>query len=184
VKCTLPVKFVTVLPEAPSARTVTVADAPAVTDDDPVTATFEYAWWMDGGNIYETNRVKSVTVTAPTVDAGRNGPGSAPTSIAYFDVVGRPIWTMDEDGFINYTAYDNASGGIIKQIVDVATTQTGTFANKPSGWTTPGGAGLHLTTTFDVARKLTSPGPLGPLVPVCSTRKTSPFAAVNVLHPD
>jgi hypothetical protein len=62
------------------------------------------------------------------------------------DAYGRPIWTMDAAGFIGYTQYDDATGAVVKTIADVDTTQTGTFSNKPAGWSTPSGGGLHLTT--------------------------------------
>jgi RHS repeat-associated protein len=61
-----------------------------------------------------------------------------------------PVWMKDEAGFISYTLYDQATGAVIKTISDVDTTQTGTFANLPSGWTTPSGGGLHQTSTSEV----------------------------------
>src|SRR5262249_33692959 len=57
---------------------------------------------------------------------------------------------MDAAGFISYMQYDDATGAVVKTIADVDTTQTGTFSNKPSGWSTPTGGGLHLTTTYEV----------------------------------
>ena len=39
---------------------------------------------------------------------------------------------------------------MVKTIADVDTTQTGDFADLPSGWSTPAGGGLHLTTTYEV----------------------------------
>src|SRR4029077_16612938 len=63
---------------------------------------------------------------------------------------GRVIWTKDQAGFLTYTAYDDVTGGVTKTIQDVDTTQTGTFANLPSGWSTPSGGGLHRTTTYEV----------------------------------
>jgi len=53
-------------------------------------------------------------------------------------------------GYLTYTAYDQATGAVVKRIVDVDTSQTDTFADKPAGWTTPGGGGRHLTTTYEV----------------------------------
>ena len=39
---------------------------------------------------------------------------------------------------------------VTKVIRDVDTTQTSTFSNLPTGWSTPSGGGLHLTTTYEV----------------------------------
>lgn len=57
-------------------------------------------------------------------------------------------WSKDADGFIAYTAYDQATGAVVRTIQDVDTTQTSDFAGLPGGWSTPGGGGLHLITTL------------------------------------
>jgi RHS repeat-associated protein len=90
-----------------------------------------------------------MTVTMPTVTTAQNGPNTATSQTTYFDTYGRPIWSKDADGFLSYTAYDQASGAITKQIQDVDTTQTSDFANLPSGWSTPTGGGLHLKTLYE-----------------------------------
>jgi RHS repeat-associated protein len=95
-------------------------------------------------------RIASQTVTLPTVTSDENGPGTADTSTTYFDIFGRPIWTKDGDGFLNYTAYDPATGAVTKFIQDVDTTQTSNFSNLPSGWSTPSGGGANLITTYTV----------------------------------
>jgi RHS repeat-associated protein len=91
-----------------------------------------------------------VTVTLPTVTTGENGSGVAATTTEVFDQYGRVIWSKDADGYLTYTQYDQATGAVVKQIVDVDTTQTSTFSNLPSGWSTPTGGGLQLTTTMTV----------------------------------
>ena len=91
-----------------------------------------------------------MTTTLPTISTSQNGPNSADSSVTYFDAYGRPIWTKDADGFINYTEYDQATGAVTKMITDVDTTQTGDFSNLPSGWSTPSGGGLHLISTYEV----------------------------------
>jgi RHS repeat-associated protein len=108
------------------------------------TTTFAYTWQGS------TAQPASIVTTLPTVAAAQNGPGTATTLTTVFDAFGRPIWQKDGDGFLTYTAYDQATGAVVKQIRDVDTTQTSTFTNLPSGWTTPAGGGLHLTTTYEV----------------------------------
>ena len=81
---------------------------------------------------------------------GENGPNSADTSVVVYDSFENPIWTKDADGFLNYAAYDVATGTLTKSITDVDTTQTSTFTSLPSGWSTPSGGGLQLTATATV----------------------------------
>ncbi len=108
--------------------------------------TTSYAYtWQSG-----TFSPASITTTLPTVTTAENGPNSATSVVTVMDSKGRPIWSKDQGGFLTYTEYDNTTGAVTKQIVDVDTTQTSTFANLPSGWSTPSGGGLQLTTTYEV----------------------------------
>jgi RHS repeat-associated protein len=109
-----------------------------------------------------STQVQSLTVSLPVISAAQNGPGTADTSTTVNDIYGRPIWTKNADGFINYVQYDQATGAVVKTITDVDATKTGDFLNLPSGWTTPTGGGLHLITTMQVdglgrTTKLTDP---------------------------
>ncbi len=108
--------------------------------------TTSYAYTWQGS----TSQPDQITVTKPTVTTAQNGPNSADTGTTVYDAYGRPIWIKDGNGILTYIAYDVMTGAVVKQIIDVDTTQTTTFANKPSGWSTPGGAGAHLTTTYEV----------------------------------
>jgi YD repeat-containing protein len=56
------------------------------------------------------------------------------------------LWTKDERGFITRNTYDSVKGALIQTIVDV----DHTLVSTPSGWTTPSGGGLHLTTDYTV----------------------------------
>ncbi len=109
-----------------------------------------------------TIQPQSVTVTRPTATTGRNGSNTAESDMSVMDDRGRVIWTKDAGGFLAYTEYDDVTGGVTKTIKDVDTTQTTTFANLPSGWSTPGGGGLHQTTAYELddqgrATKTTDP---------------------------
>src|SRR5262245_17288369 len=66
------------------------------------------------------------------------------------DSYGRPVWSRDGDGFLSYTEYDPFTGAVVKAISDVNTTQTGDFSGLPSGWGTPAGGGLHLSSNWEV----------------------------------
>src|SRR5207248_2285494 len=72
------------------------------------------------------------------------------TQTTVYDTYGRPVWTKDGDGFLNYTAYDEASGAVVKTVTDVNTSNTSDFTGLPSGWSTPTGGGLHLITLYEV----------------------------------
>jgi RHS repeat-associated protein len=120
------------------------------------TTSYSYTWFSG------TTRKQSVAVSLPTISAAQNGPGTADVQTTFFDTYGRPVWTKDGDGFINYTTYDPATGAVNKTITDVDTTRTGDFQNLPAGWGTPAGGGLHLITQREVdilgrTTKLTDP---------------------------
>src|SRR5262249_9364747 len=104
--------------------------------------TTSYAYTFFTGTV----RVQSQTTTAPVIGSAQNAPGAVDVSTVYFDPYGNPIWSKDGDGFLFYTAYDPATGAVVKSIEDVNTQGTNDFSNLPSGWTTPAGGGLELIT--------------------------------------
>jgi hypothetical protein len=53
-----------------------------------------------------------MTVTYPVVSAAQNGSAVADVETTFYDVYGRPVWYKDGDGFLNYTAYDTATGAV------------------------------------------------------------------------
>ncbi|MDY3560568.1 hypothetical protein R5W23_001812 [Gemmata sp. JC673] len=120
--------------------------------------TTSYGYTFQSG----TNQIASTTVTLPTVTTAQNGSNSGTTATVVNDTFGRPVWAKDQAGVLSYTQYDDLTGAVVKTITDVNTSLTGTFANLPSGWSTPSGAGLHLTTSYEVdalgrATKVTHP---------------------------
>jgi RHS repeat-associated protein len=120
------------------------------------TTSYAYTWFAS------TTQPQSVAVTKPVISATQNGPASADVETTFNDVFGRPIWFKDADGYLTYTAYDQATGAVVKTITDVDTTRTSDFTNLPTGWTTPSGGGLHLITQMVVdglgrTTKLTDP---------------------------
>jgi hypothetical protein len=129
-------------------RTVSpIATATAYRNDDGTgdqTTSYAYSWYTD------TLQMQSVTTTWPAVSTDQNGPGDSDVTRTFFDIYGRPIWGMDGAGFITYTAYDPASGGVTKSIVDVDTDDEDEFTDKPAGWTTPDDGGLNLITLLEV----------------------------------
>jgi RHS repeat-associated protein len=112
------------------------------------TTTHTYTWFSG------TISMQSMTVSAPVVTSSQNGPGTAAMTITYFNTLGQPIWTKDADGYINYTAYDPATGAVVKTIVDVNTANTSQFTNLPAGWSSlTTGTPLNLVTTYQVDNK-------------------------------
>ncbi len=111
-----------------------------------------------------TQQAASVTSTTPVVSAAQNGSGTASSTTVVFDTLGRVIWSKDAAGVLNYTAYDPQTGAAVKTISDVNTAITSDFANLPSGWTTPSGAGNRLISTYEtdsLGRTTKSVDPLG-----------------------
>ncbi|HLJ96277.1 MAG TPA: SBBP repeat-containing protein, partial [Gemmataceae bacterium] len=128
------------------------------------TTSYAYTWFPS------STQVASMTVTSPIVSTAENGPGTADLETSVYDTYGRVIWSRNSinpsggqaDGYITYTAYDQATGAVVETIQDVDTTRTGDFTNLPSGWITPTGGGLRLITQMVVdmlgrTTKLTDP---------------------------
>jgi RHS repeat-associated protein len=97
-----------------------------------------------------TVQTQSRTTTLPVISAAQNGPGVADQSVTVYDSYGRDVWDMNADGYINYTAYDPATGAMVESITDVNAANTSDFSNLPGGWSTPAGGGLNLVTSYQV----------------------------------
>jgi hypothetical protein len=108
------------------------------------TTTYGYSWFGS------THQVEKTTVTRPAATAGQNGSGSADADLVVNNSDGRPVWVKDAAGFIHYTEYDFATGGVVKTIADVNTATTSDFTGLPGGWSTPSGGGKHLKTVYEV----------------------------------
>jgi RHS repeat-associated protein len=111
---------------------------------------YAYTWFTNGTQA--TAQVQSLTVTAPVISAGQNGPGTADVDTTFFDTLGRPIWHKDADGYIDYTAYDPATSAVVKTITDVDYSKLSTDEQTSfnvTGWSHPTG-GLHLVRTIQV----------------------------------
>ena len=136
----------------------------------PETTTYSYSW-QNNSSGQVTNQIADMITTNPVVSTSQNGSGVATTTQTVYNQFGQVVWTMDAKGFITYTAYDNATGAVIQTVQDVNTANlsdivnySGSYAGGtlafgsdgynqygvpelPSGWITPTGAGLNLTTT-------------------------------------
>jgi len=105
------------------------------------TTSYSYTWYSG------TAQEQSVTTTLPTITTAENGSNTANTTVTVYDTFGNVQWTQDANGFIDYAQTDPLTGAVVKSITDVDTTQTSTFTNLPSGWTTRSGGGLQLVTS-------------------------------------
>lgn len=101
-----------------------------------------------------TNGIETRTTTKPVISTGQNGPGGSTgdTTIEYFDTYGHVIWREDPDGYITYSGYDIPTGALIRQVVDVDTSETSDFLSTdsvPSGLTSISGlTHLRLLTVY------------------------------------
>lgn len=108
------------------------------------TTSYTYSWFSG------TTQEQSVTRYSPGISTEQNGSGTVSVTTVVFDGYGRPIWTKNAGGYLNYLAYDQASGAVVTQIIDVNTALTSQFTGLPSGWSTPSDGGLHLVTQLQV----------------------------------
>src|SRR6185436_1803323 len=69
-----------------------------------------------------TAQVLERTTTYPIVPTSQNRSNVATSMKTQFDIFGRGIWSMDEDGFIHATEYDTLTSAVTKKIRDVNTT--------------------------------------------------------------
>ncbi len=114
-------------------------------DDGTGTEPTYYGYtWYSGTAGMQSETVDWVVTTAS------NGTGVPEVATTYFDPYGNAQWVQDPDGYLQYDAYDAATGALLTQIVDVNTADVGEFTNLPSGWHTPSGGGLNLVTTDQV----------------------------------
>ena len=89
-----------------------------------IKTSYAYTFW-DSGDI----QVKKKTTTLASVSSGQNGSGTATTTEEYYDKLGRLRWTVDGEGYINYTSYHPHTGGRAYSAEDVSP------ASMPSGAT-------------------------------------------------
>ncbi len=134
-------------------------------DRNPRTTNYSYTWYTSGGTT--TAQMLSMTVNPPVVtapsmnDPGQNGPGVADADQTFYDSYGRPIWHRNSinlmgntplDGYIDYTAYDPATGAMTKTIQDVDYSKLNTAEQMSfamTGWNHVTG-GLHLVSQMSV----------------------------------
>ena len=159
----------TIYPEA----SYTQYQSSANNGSTPETTTYSYSWQNNVGNL-STNQIADLTTTNPVVSTSQNGSGTATSNQTVYNQFGLPVWTMDEKGYITYTAYDNATGAVIQSVQDVNTANLSDLTNYsgaypggtlafgsngynqlgvpelPSGWATPAGGGLNLVTSYKV----------------------------------
>jgi RHS repeat-associated protein len=136
---------------------VTVFRSDASGGSDPATTLYEYAFFTG------THRTESRTAKMPAVPTAENGENVIDEVTDVFDELGNLRWNQGARGFIRRILYDVTTGGMIQRIEDVNTTLV---TGEPSGWTTPAGGGLHVTTDYalDAMGRVTEM--LGPVHPI------------------
>ncbi len=92
----------------------TVYRSPSLSGASPEKTTYTYAWYTG------TQQMSSRTTARAIIASGQNGPGGTmgDSTVEFFDQFGNVVWTQDPEGYLTYTAYDNAKGGVIEHVVD------------------------------------------------------------------
>lgn len=93
---------------------------------DYAQTSYGYTFWSS------TWRLKSATITHPTVVTGANGSGSASTSMLYLDELGRAIFTREEGDRYIWTKYD--STGLVAAVVDDPNSSTSGANSDKDTW--------------------------------------------------
>ena len=118
---------------------------------DPAETDYTYTWLSDSLQVLQK------TTTHPIVATSQNGSGTANSRMEVYDEYGRINWSMDENGAITYTLFDNATGAPVQRIDDV---NTGEMSGAPAGWSSPDGLNLVTDYEFDLlARTVQILGP-------------------------
>ena len=133
------------------------------------TTTYSYQFNTSSSN---GPAIESETTIQPVVAADQHGSGVAAQSKDVYNTFGQVVWSKDANGSISYTAYDPATGAVVKQIQDV--NLAGNTGDAPFqsdlglltglGWTTPADGGKNLVTTYVVdsqGRTTKRPTPTG-----------------------
>lgn len=88
-------------------------------------------WWGSTVTSSDYFREKSIEVELPAIATSKNGSNSSNESVSYFKKDGRLVFSEDEIGILDYTAYDVVTGMPRYTVTDADTS-----------WTAPGGSGL------------------------------------------
>ena len=94
--------------------------AAVISKTDASRLTTEYAYTFHDSST-AAQRMKTRTITYPTVPADQNGPATAVMTSEYYDDRGRLRWTQDGEGHVNYYSYNANTGGLGYVMVDVET---------------------------------------------------------------
>lgn len=83
-------------------------------------------------------QLKVRVTTLPSVDATKNGSGTATKTYECFDESGRLRWTKDGEGYVNYYSYNAETGRLALEVKDQDTTLlhgvSGTGGNRWLAW--------------------------------------------------
>ena len=119
------------------------------TDADPRMTSYGYVWYGDSGtpppNSTPTVQPYMISTTLPTATEDGSD-ATPPVSYTVDDPYGNVVWTMDADGYIDYTAYDPATDAETESISNVTTTAHYVSTCLPSSWTIPSSGTIAVTT--------------------------------------
>jgi RHS repeat-associated protein len=104
-----------------------------------------YTYTFYAGKLWAQQETTTLPDVSSTGDEG-TGVGGSDTIVQYFNQQGRPIWTKEPTGTIDYTAYDTPTGAITEMIQDVSSSGASAVGGLPSGWSLASGSHLNLTT--------------------------------------
>jgi RHS repeat-associated protein len=127
-----------------------VTSNPASSESFARVTQYSYGWQDD--YLAGTTYLQMITTTSPGAGIGHNGSGAYVTTKTVLDSLGRTIWSMDADEFINYNEYDPLTGSLVKTITDVdhSLLNSTELASFPATGFPYHSSGLHLVTTYGI----------------------------------
>ncbi len=100
-------------------------------DSSRIQTDYQYVFYVDSGDddgdtnsTEDSDRPLVVKVIRPTIPTSENGPNVAVEEFTYIDDVGRPRWTKDAEGNVDYQSYNNLTGNLAYTVSDVNTGTT------------------------------------------------------------
>lgn len=151
---------------------------------DPAKTSFDYGFYSG------TGQVQTITTTLPDITSDQNGNNTATSHTqqqTYLDSFGRPVWTKDGEGYVNFVDYDDATGAVTETVVDADPSDPAITSIAALAGPARSGAGtplslMTMTTVDQLGRALTVLNPKSQLTSIAYV-DTAAYKTVTTTPP-